>query len=244
MGRLQPDTVARAGDFGRSRTRDAARISFAISTLVDPHASPLDKSVFDGEYPQLAARLYRELLPRVPQLLDDVDSVRALWAEEDAHLTASNDAFDSGRATLTERPDLDLAIVLVPEELTNRTMHRFTQTRASGLHPMAVHNRTQMLRAAYICGNRYEVQLRYESWVQLVSRTPQARPDLSLLAKRLDELESSSGSWQFDGVGTITPALKLQGSEESSITQERFLAELRAFLVDAAPAWDPWAPRP
>jgi len=36
----------------------------------------------------------------------------------------------------------------------------------------------------------------------------------------------------------------LQGSEESSITQERFLAELRAFLVDAAPAWDPWAPRP
>ena len=235
--------VARAGDFGWSRTRDAARISFAISTLVDPDVSPLDHVIFEGDYPQIAAHLYRELLPRVPQLLEDVDGARVLWTDEDAHLTASDDAFDQGRATLTERPDLDLAIVHVPDDAVDRAVHRFTQPRASGLHPMAVHNRTQMTRVAYVSGRRYEVQLRYETWVQLVSRTPLPRPDLSLLAKRLDEHETSGGSWQFDGVGAITPALTLHGAEESSITPDEFLLELCSFLADAAPAWDPWALR-
>ena len=108
---------------------------------------------------------------------------------------------------------------------------------------MAVHNRTQMTRVAYLTGQCYEVQLRYETWVQLVSRRPLPRPDLGLLATRLDEIETSGGSWQFDGVGAITPALTLQGTNDSSIVPERFLAELCAFLPDAVPAWDPWAPR-
>src|SRR3954452_7470899 len=44
--------VARAGDFGWSHARDEARISFAISTLVDPEVSQLDRPLFQGEYPQ------------------------------------------------------------------------------------------------------------------------------------------------------------------------------------------------
>src|SRR5947207_4956647 len=100
-----------------------------------------------------------------------------------------------------------------------------------------------MTRVAYVTDHRYEVQLRYETWLQLVSRRPMPRPDLALLAKRLDELESSGGSWQFDGAGAITPALTLQGADESSIAPERFLSELCTFLPEAAPAWDPWVPR-
>jgi hypothetical protein len=235
--------VARAGDFGWSHTRDAARISFAISTLADPAVSPLDGNLFEGDYPQVAAGLYRELLPRLPGLLDDVNGSRALWVDEEAHLIASDEVFDRGQATITERPDLDLAIVRVPSEIAERTMHRFTQRRASGVHPMAVHNRTQMTRVAYVTGQRFEVQLRYETWVQLVSRATQPRPDLGILATRLDEIEGSGGSWLFDGAGAITPALTLHGAEESSIPPEQFLAELEAFLPGAASAWDPWAPR-
>jgi hypothetical protein len=235
--------VARAGDFGRSQSRDAARISFAVSTLVDPQASPLDAAVFDGDYPPVATRLYRELLPRVPELLAGIDAFRALWADEDAHLTASDELLDNGKATIVERPDLDLAIVTVPADVAERTMHRFTQRRSAGLHPMAVHNRTQMTRVAYLTGPRYEVQLRYETWVQLVSWKPLPRPDLGVLAARLDEIEASGGSWTFDGARAITPALTLHGAPESSITPERFLSELCAFLPDAAPAWDPWAAR-
>ena len=236
--------TARAGDFGWSHTRHAARISFAISTLVDPEVSPLDPSRFEGDYPQVAAGLYRELLPRVPDLLADVDRFEDLWAAEDAHLTASDAAFDDERVTIEEMPDLDLAVVRTRERLDERTMHRFTQRRSSGLHPMAVHNRTNMTRVAYLSGRRYEVQLRYETWVQLVSRTPLPRVDLAVLGNRLDELETSGGSWHFDGVAAIAPALTLQGAPDSSIEPQQFLDELYTFLPTAPAAWDPWSPRP
>jgi len=236
--------VARAGDFGWSRTRDAARISFALSALVDPEVSPLDPSTFEGEYPQVAARLYRGLLPRIPELFADVNRFEALWAAEDAHLTASDTAVEDGNVTISERPDLDLVVVELREAIPERPIHRFTQRRAAGLHPMAVHNRTDMTRVAYLSGRRYEVQLRYETWVQLVSRTPQPRVDLAMLGKRLDDLEASGGSWQFDGVAAIAPALNLRGASESSIAPDQFLDELYRFLQTAPPAWDPWSPRP
>ena len=236
--------VARAGDFGWSHTRHAARISFAISALVDPEVSPLDPSRFAGEYAQVAAGLYRELLPRIPELLDDVDSFEHLWAAEDAHLTASDEAVDDGRVTIKELPDLDLAVVETLEPLDEHAMHRFTQRRSSGVHPMAVQNRTTMTRVAYLSGRRYDVQLRYETWVQLVSRTPLPRVDLAVLGARLDELEASGGSWCFDGVGSISPALRLKGATESSIEPQQFLDELYAFLPTAPAAWDPWSPRP
>jgi hypothetical protein len=199
--------------------------------------------VFEGEYPEVAARLYRELLPRVTELLTETDRFRDLWAEEDEHLTVSNAMIDDGDATIVERPELDLAIVTAPPTLSKRVVHRFTQTRHAGLHPMAVHNRTEMSRVAYVSGHRYEVQQRYETWVQLVSRRPLPRQDLGVLAERLNHLESSGGKWHFDGADYITPRLALRDAPESSIEPVQFVSELLAFLPEAPSAWDPWAPR-
>jgi hypothetical protein len=235
--------VARAGDFAWSDTRHAARIAFALSALVDPAASPLDAALFEGDYSEATAQLYGELLPRMPELLTAPDRYRNLWADEDDHLTMSDALFDDGDATIVERPELDLAIVTAPPTLSTRVVHRFTQTRHAGLHPMAVHNRTEMTRVACISGHSYEVQLRYETWVQLVSRRPLPRPDLSVLAERLDQLESSGGKWFSDGAGDLTPRLRLRDATESSIEPQRFIAELLTFLPDAPSAWDPWAPR-
>ncbi|MEY2431668.1 MAG: hypothetical protein QOC92_1393 [Acidimicrobiaceae bacterium] len=235
--------VARAGDFAWSHTRQAARVAFALSSFVDPAVSPLDAAVFQGEYQEVAARLYGELLPRTTELLTNPDRFRDLWADEDAHLTMSNAMLDDGEATIVERPELDLAIVTVPPTLRERVVHRFTQTRDAGLHPMAVHNRTEMSRVAYVSGHHYEVQQRYETWVQLVSRRPLPRQDLGVLAERLNHLEADGGKWQFDGADYITPRLALRDATESSIGPTQFVAELLTFLPDAPSAWDPWAPR-
>jgi hypothetical protein len=100
-----------------------------------------------------------------------------------------------------------------------------------------------MTRIAYVADGDYEVQLRYETWVQLVSRRPLPRPELAPFAARLNELESGTGEWRFDGAGGITPALGLHGADESGLEAKQFIDELLAFLPDATPAWDPWAPR-
>jgi hypothetical protein len=235
--------VARAGDFGWSHTRHAARVAFAISALVDPKVSPLDATIFVGDYPAMAARLYRELLPMVSTLLTEPDRFRDLWSREDEHLTASDRMIDDGDVTIVEHPKLDLAIVTMPTALRDGVVHRFTQPRDTGLHPMAVHNRTDMTRIAFVSEGHYEVQLRYETWVQLVSRRPLPRPDLAPLAWRLNELESGGGDWRFDGAEQITPRLSLHGADDSDLEPKQFVDELMAFIPHAAHAWDPWAPR-
>jgi hypothetical protein len=196
--------------------------------------------MFAGDYPQMAARLYQEMLLRVPELLRDIDGFRGLWADEDAHLEASNAAFTSGQVDITEHRELDLAIVTLPS-MDSHVVHRFTQRRSAALHPMSVHNRTDMLRVVYIRDRHYSVELRYESVVQFVSRPVLPRPDLALFADRLNEREASGGRWDFEGVGGLTPQLRLLDADESSLEPATFISELLAFLHDAEPAWDPWS---
>jgi hypothetical protein len=237
--------VARAGDFATFESRDAARVSFAIARLADPATSPLDPALFEGPYDALAAALYEELLARLPALVDDVAGHRELWAEEDALLDDAERLFAAGGVAIDEYRDVDLAVVTSPAATSARRVHRFTQRRHQRLHPMAVHNRTDRLRVAYVSGQSYDVHLRYETWVQFVSRPVLPRIDLAPLADQLNQ-EESGGVWRFDGVAAITPRLWLHGgdderSAESSLAPADFVARLRTFLTGAPPAWDPFS---
>ena len=231
--------VASAGDFGTFRSRDAARISIAIAAFTDANRSPLDPAVFALPYERYAAAMYEEMVPRVEEMLDHPDRFRELWAEEDAHLSASEDGLRDHSITLDEVPEIDLAVVTVPEGWTERQVHRFTQQRSQAVHPMAVHNATDRFRVLLVEGRHYELQFRYESWVQYVSRRPLPRVDLAPLAKDLTA-DEAGGHWIFDGADVIAPSLHLDGASESSIAPEAFQDRLAEFLRDAPPAWDPY----
>jgi hypothetical protein len=176
-------------------------------------------------------------LERRALLIEDIEGHRALWAEEDALLEASERAFASGEATLEERAEVDLAIVRVPAGWPDRPAHRFAKHLDVAIHRMAVFNRTSCNRIATLCGDWINVSYRYESWVQTVSHRPPPRIDLSPLAARLSEVDSNS--WRFDGVEAITPALRPE-SNHSALDHERFLDALVSALHDGAKAWDPY----
>jgi hypothetical protein len=229
--------VAAAGDFGTFRSRDAARISITISAYTDADRSPLDPALFALPYERYAAAMYEEMLPRMDGLLDHPDRFRELWADEDEHLAVSEAGLRERSVTLEEVPDIDLAVVTVPEGWTERQVHRFTQQRSQAVHPMAVHNATDRFRVLLVEGRRYELQFRYESWVQYMSRRPRPRVDLTPLAKELTA-DEASGHWVFDGAGVIAPSLHLDGATESSIAPDTFRRRLEEFLRDAPPAWD------
>jgi hypothetical protein len=231
--------VARAGDFGWYESRAAARIAMAIAVMSDPDESPLDPAVFDGEGDVVGA-LYESCLARLPAMLDDVDASRALWEAEDAYLSASEAAITKGIVTIDERPEIDLAIVRVPEDWATRAAHRFTVTWTGALHPMAVNGATTCLRVLTLQGRRARLECRYETWVQLVSRPVLARPDLRDLASLLDRVEGAP-RWQADPPGALTPVLSCRDAGESTLPPERVIAEIADWLVTAPGAWDPWA---
>jgi hypothetical protein len=216
--------VARAGDFGVFKARDAARIAFALSAFADPDTTPLARDIFNRPYPDVAGELYIQLLPILPRLLTGLADYQPLWEREDAELTRTEQLIDKGDITIEEFTDLDLAIVQA-------------QQRAAP-HRFALHSRTPCSRLLVIEGRQVDFEYRYESWVQMASRRPALRVDLSELATELNRQEQSVGRWVFDGVNQITPRLHFDGV--SSLSSELIAAELKRYLRTGVPAWDPY----
>jgi len=232
--------VAQAGDFGVFERRHAARIAFALSAYADPDTSPLPADLFTRPYPVLAGELYVQLLDVLPRLIVSVEDYRALWESEDAKLAASEELINQGVVTIEEQHDLDLAIVRLPEDLTPQPVHRFTQQRLAECHPFALHNRTTCGRLLLLQSRRVELQYRYESWVQMASRKPAPRVDLSELASELNGEETTGGHWVFDGVDQITPKLHLEGSGQTSVPIDTIVQRIEHHLRTGRPAWDPY----
>ena len=218
--------VAQAGDFGVCASRRAARIAFALAAHADPATSPLPRPLFDLPAPQVEEGLYRGLLAVLPRLLADVDAYQSFWEAQDAALTRTERLFDGGRIVIEEQPELDLAVV---------------RGAATGdWHPMAVHVRTAATRLLLVRGPRVEFRYRYESWVQMASRRPALRVDLTALAAELTREDRADGRWRFEGVEHITPRLYREG-RPSTLTPEDVRRRLEAALRVGAPAWDPYA---
>lgn len=235
------EDVASAGDFATFRLRDAARISMALAAAsrgADPTLSALP-----ADYAEQTGILYTELLRRLAEWCDHPERLAHLWGEEDAALSASDDALARGTATIEERPDVDLAVVRVDAEAAapERGGHRFGHVQTTGLHPMAVFARTERLVVATVRGRHYDVEQRYESWVQLRSRPLRPRRDLLPLAERLQDEERGEARWTAESVGALTPRLTSDDGA-SSIPPDRFVALLTEHLASAPPAWDPFRP--
>lgn len=233
---------ALAGDFGVYAGRAGPRLAFAIETLADPSISPLPPSVFAAG--DRVAALYQALLPRLPGLLAGLDGQRGLWAAQELHLDDSERLLDSGEVTLRELPELDLAVVTIPDRLAPRQARRYLRSEAAPVHPFAIHNRTRCSRILRVQGRRYEFQYRYETWVQLASRRPPLRRDLRGLRDRLNQLESGGARWRLEPADEVAPRLWLREGPDSSLDPERFTAELAAALASSPVAWDPFDWRP
>jgi hypothetical protein len=237
--RAQLIDVASAGDFAVFTDRSSMRVATALAAYDDPDRSPLGPAVFVDGYDEQCGRLYEELLPRLPGMVDDPDSVRHLWTDEDAHLTESLAAIDAGVVQLHEEADLDLAVCVVPDGWAARAATRFTIAGRSALHPAALPNRTSRMRLVVSQAGTHRLECRYETWVMFRSRALAPRPDLRVLASRLDDVEGRA-AWHADAPGSLTPTLAPTG--DTSLSLERFLAQTRRFLAHATPAWNPFTP--
>ena len=235
--------VASAGDFGTFTSRTAARVAMVIAALDDDALSPLPADVLAAAYPQRCGALYEWALPRLVDMVDHPERWQSLWLEEDAHLGDSLDAIAFGDVQLTEHPDVDLAVLDVPEEWVQHASHRFTVGSSAAVHPMAVNCSTSCLRVALLQGRRYRLELRYESWVMLTSRPVLPRPDLRVLAAELTAEEPGGAVWTADPPGALTPQLQLADGPDSGLTPAAFVDRVQDFLAAAPAAWDPFDPR-
>ena len=202
--------VAAAGDFATYRDRRAARASMTLSRFAEADN--------DCEYDEFTDQLYTELLPQLMTIVLDNDRYRELWAEEDDQLTASERAITSGAVTISELPEIDLAVVTIADDQPVRSGHRFGGQSFEGLHPMAINNATDRFRLLIVHGRRYRFVDRYETWVQYQSRPVLPRVDMRPLAERLTAEETKAVTWTAGAPSALSPELSHDG--ESSIDPE------------------------
>ena len=232
--------ASRAGDFAIYDDPDAAKLAFVLAGYFDPATSPLPPEVFSSSAPAQIAGLYTTMLQELPRLLDSIDAERHHWEAEWQHLQESEDAIAAGRVVIDEVPELELAIVRIPEDMPVRDVRRYLTRWQRSVHPFAVHNITQCSRLVWLKGDSIEFQYRYESWIQLASRRPLKRIDLGGLAAELNTRESGGGEWLFEGVDEVAPRLRHAGSCRSTVTADTFVALLCDWLRTRPPAWDPY----
>ena len=228
--------LARAGDFATYRDRRAARASMALSAM----AAAAIRGRPDAD---ACAELYVDALGRLPQLLDDPDAFRPLWADEDAELDAAERAVASGAVEVREVPDVDLAVIVVDPAVGATGGHRFGGDHVDGLHPMALHSTTACSRLLVAHGERTRFVHRYESWVQYRSRPVPLRVDVALLAEELSAAERDGARWSATPVGGLTQELTTDDGAPSTLPLEHVAAAVTRHLRSAPPAWDPSATR-
>jgi len=232
--------TSRAGDFSICTDTEAAKLAFILAAYADPAISPLPASIFSGSAAEQIHGLYAAMLTELPSLMRNISSYRHFWEPELEHWKDSEQAIAEGRVVIDEIPDLDLAIVHIPDDMPVKTVRRYLQKWQRSVHPFAVYNVTQCSRIVWLKGASRELQYRYESWVQLASRRPLMRVDLAGLAKQFCDLETAGGEWVFEGVNEVAPRLHIKGSCRSSIPAEEFVQYLCAVLRTAPAAWDPY----
>lgn len=224
--------AATAGDFDLYSTERGVQICLALVAVEEVEVQPLMRpSVWGTE--GTTGFLFDHLLPRVAAIVDRPDVHEALWSDEFEAVQRSREMIRSGAVEIFERPDLDLAWV----------------RSAELLHPFALHEATDRHRILESWGDStHRVRYRYESFVELRSRSVEPRVPLEGLARELASIEQCTGTWFAEPVDSAHPALQLYepaGSPGlSSIGFQRMLEVVVSYLEASASHEGSWSPYP
>jgi hypothetical protein len=180
-------------------------------------------------YPQMAGEFYRESLALLPRVLANLDDFKPLWEMEDEKLSVTEEWIEKGTVTIEENAAADLAVINIPMDIPAQLIHSF-----------ALYSHTPCTRVLLVQGQHVEFRYRYESWVQMASRRPPLRVDLTDLAAELNQQEKSGGRWTFDRVDNITPRLHLEASAKTSLPPAFIQTLLERRLLNDSAAWNPY----
>ena len=194
--------AAAAGDFFQVPSERAFRLDAVVTNLADPERSPWSSRWERLDGAEKHALLYRELVERLPSMLDgDLSDLADLWRPEEEDLRA--DRASLAAADQVEVVHLDLCMWEGPRgKAFDPGRHAvFGGTRADRV----------LLVGRPSAESTYRLLLSTLSWFDLCSRRPLPRPHLEALARSLNEAEGTdegaSLAWRVTDEGGPSPEL-------------------------------------
>ncbi|WP_347158553.1 DUF6687 family protein [Pontibacter chitinilyticus] len=131
------------------------------------------------------------------RVLQDPDWERGAWEDEVGGVLLGYRDMYKPETKLTRHPEIGLVVIQTPHPL----------------HYYALFSRTIGFDIVLMCydQNRYELEYKYTTWVDIASRPTLPRLSLAPLAQRLNQLETSGYSWTSDSITETGPLLRLEG---------------------------------
>jgi hypothetical protein len=146
---------------------------------------------------EASAEKFAWFLPRFAEVLLAPETGRAAWQLEYERVKAGVAALHGPLTQRTDYPDLGLVVVRTPAPVPYYAL----------FGPTAGFDWVLSLYD----GQRYELECKYTTWIDLKSRPTLPRLPLAPLAARLNELERSNYRWGADQLTDTGPLLRLAG---------------------------------
>jgi hypothetical protein len=150
---------------------------------------------------EASAQKFEWFLPRFAGVLQNTEAGRAAWQPEYDRVKNAAAAMQEPLTTLRRYPEIGLAVVETPTPAPYYALFGPT----AGL---------DVVLSLY-ADNRYELEYKYTTWIDLESRPTLPRLSLAPLVARLNVLETSGQDWAADGITDTGPLLRLTGRKLS-----------------------------
>lgn len=150
---------------------------------------------------EASAEKFDWFLPHFAAVLENPAIGRAAWQPEYDRVQQAAAISQSNQTTRQDYPEIGLAVLRTPAPLPYYAL--FGPTAGCDI-----------VLSQYE-GNRYELEYKYTTWIDLASRPTLPRLPLAPLAARLNTLETSGQTWAADGVTDTGPLLRLTGRKLS-----------------------------
>ena len=167
----------------------------------EPFGAPACKRRED----EASAEKFAWFLPRFAEILETPAAGRAAWAPEYERVRQAAAVARGPGTRRVDYPDIGLAVIRTPEPLPYYALFGPT----AGLDwVLSVYD-----------GQRYELECKYTTWIDLESRPTLPRLALGPLTVRLNALETSGRAWAADGPTDTGPLLRLAAPRKLSKAQ-------------------------
>ncbi len=146
---------------------------------------------------EASAEKFGWFLPRFAEILTNLEAGRAAWQPEYDRVRQAVAALQGPLTRRTDYPAIGLTVVRTPEPVPYYALFGPT----AGFDWVL----------SFYDGQRYELECKYTTWIDLASRPTLPRLSLAPLAARLNELEMSNYRWAADPLTDTGPLLRLAG---------------------------------
>ncbi|MEJ8801634.1 DUF6687 family protein [Pontibacter sp. H249] len=160
---------------------------------------PFEADEMEEKEVQQCTQKFNYFLREFGQVLQDPDWEKGAWEDEVASVLLGYRDMYKPTTKITRKPEIGLVIIETPHPI----------------HYYALFSRTQGFDMVLSCyeRNRYELEYKYTTWVDIASRPTLPRINMAPLAQKLNQLEQSGHRWTYDSITETGPILRLSGED-------------------------------